>query len=296
MSINAKKVLKLYTQTLKGNRKHSILPATSITLGGRFAYSDSEPLYPEKEFSSFLKALQKAKTLTELTIQTDFLTHLQQQEEQQQQEARDQNGGTWVASMSYLARFLDAVQSLDTLESLEIRSCSRFHIDILAEYHSNNDNRNIFQHIMPGKLKVLKIDDLQVSATHKETIIKGIATAIEDHPTITDIVLHNFFANDYSNRQNFVLDPIIYMASTVPNLRKLEITGCGSHPLTGYQVSLVSPHSLSNLLKKRSNTLHTLVLSFVSTNRVYVVPSCFETSTIISNLFLHVLSCFCLRL
>ena len=273
-----RKLLKSITQSIKGRRKHCIPPATSIKIGGgrAYAYIDTPKLYTEKEFNSFLKALQTTTTLTELILQTDFLTHLQQQDGivQHQQQQQNESSLDSAPPPSYLQRFMSTLQSIKSLEVLEIRSASRFHMDILAgDATTNTDGDSgstaspIFLKIIPCNLRELKMDDMQVTAAHKQSIIEGLAAAMEDHSTLTHITLHNFFANDYSNTESGVLDPIIYMASTIPNLQKLEITGCGSHALTGHDVSLVSPHSLSNLLMKRSNTLDTLVLSFVSSQK-----------------------------
>ena len=165
-------MLRAITTAIKGRRKHCIPPATSITIGGGriYAYTASPKIYTEKEFTSFLKAMQTTTTLTELILHTDFLTHLQQQDELvRHQQEQDQNENSVDSPpASYLQRFMNVLQSMKSLEVLDICSGSRFHMDLLAgsaaniPNNSSTTNTPVFQKIIPCNLKVLKMDDLTV--------------------------------------------------------------------------------------------------------------------------------------
>jgi hypothetical protein len=101
---------------------------------------------------------------------------------------------------------------------------------------------------------------MQVTASHR-AFISSLATAVESHPSLKEIVMTNFFANDWANTGPNVLDPLIWTFSTIPNLQFLELSGCGSHALSGQMVQLVSSASLYRLLGNTS--IKHLQLSFL---------------------------------
>jgi hypothetical protein len=186
----------------------------------------------DKEMEEFLEILQNSE-LERICVRTDFLMQM---------------------SESNALLCMNAVASLPSLRQLDIQSSSRFHIDIVPH-----------QALLPlrqaSQLETLRLEDFQVTAAHSD-FMSSLSSAVESHPSLKDICLTNFFANDHTSTRPNVLDPLVWTLATIPNLTKLELTGCGSHALTGHAQPLLSPIALSRLLEKLTK-LTTLCLEFL---------------------------------
>jgi len=101
---------------------------------------------------------------------------------------------------------------------------------------------------------------MQVTAMHKG-FISGFGMAIHSHATLQELTMTNFFANDWANTDPDVLDALVLDLTTVPNLQRLELSGCGSHALCGQDVRLLSPSALIKVVS--IPTLEHLQLSFL---------------------------------
>jgi hypothetical protein len=143
---------------------------------------------------------------------------------------------------------------VSALQELNIQSSSRFHIEIIPgeALLPLRHNHNLLK---------LEFQDMQVTASHKD-FIDSLAQMLENHPSLTTIVLPNFFANDYTNTTPNILDGLLQSSVTMPSLRTLELTGCGSQALCGQTpIPLASPSTVSALLD--CTTLERLQLSFL---------------------------------
>jgi len=167
-----------------------------------------------------------------LYIRTDFLTSM---------------------SEDNVLRFFQTLGSIPFLEELIIQSSSRFHVEeipplgLLSLRHAT-------------KLHTLGLEDMQVTATHK-AFLASLDMVLRHHPSLVSVSMRNFFANDGANTEPHVLDPVLNALGTIPNLREMEFSGCGSHALTGHGIRLISTHSLGTIVGKP--TLQHLELSFL---------------------------------
>ena len=167
-----------------------------------------------------------------LFIRTDFLTSM---------------------SEDNILRFFQTLGKIPFLEELIIQSSSRFHVEeipplgLLCLRHAT-------------QLHTLGLEDMQVTAAHT-VFLASLDMALRHHPSLVSVSLRNFFANDGANTEANVLDPVLKALGTIPNLRQLEFSGCGSHALTGHDIRLISTHSLGTIVGKP--TLQHLELSFL---------------------------------
>jgi hypothetical protein len=106
----------------------------------------------------------------------------------------------------------------------------------------------------------LELEDLQVTAT-QTAFIAGLGKALHQHPGLVTVNLRNFFANDWANTKADVLDPLLEALGTLPKVQHLELSGCGSHALSGQDVRLLSTHALAVVVGLP--TLKHLELSFL---------------------------------
>jgi hypothetical protein len=198
---------------------------SKITLSG-FVDTDDE-------IDNFIQALENSHVKS-IHFSTDFLMQMEEEN---------------------VIKFFNALGSdrIQTVEELHIQSSSRFHMEIIP-------SESLLPLRYAKNLKLIEMQDMQVTASHK-AFIYALAKAMENHPTVHTIVLPNFFANDFSNTTNDILDCLILACSTMPSLTKLELTGCGSHALSGQVVRLLSTDALNSLLQ--STTLRWLQLSFL---------------------------------
>lgn len=194
--------------------------------------------------------------MREVMIRTDFLTNMS-----------EENG----------LKFFNALGQIPSLEDLVIQSSSRFHIESIPP-------SGLLALRQATKLRRLVFEDMQVTAANP-AFISGLGIALRSHVSLRVISMTNFFANDWANTEPDVLDPLILALSTLPKLEKLEFSGCGSHALSGQDVRLVSPGTLSKLMGVPSLT-H-LQLSFLE-----LVDEHFEAiaSQIRKNESLHTIS------
>jgi hypothetical protein len=212
----------------------------------------------DKEMEVFLKVLQKSK-LERICVRTDFLTQM---------------------SEANALLCMNTVASLPSLRQLDIQSSSRFHIDIVP-HQALLPLRQAYQ------LETLRLEDFQVTAAHSD-FMSSLSSAVESHPSLQEICLTNFFANDHTNTRPNVLDPLVWTLATIPNLTKLELTGCGSHALTGHAQPLLSPIALSRLLQKLTK-LTTLCLEFLECqdDHFEAIASQIENNTFLTTLSLN---------
>jgi hypothetical protein len=219
--------LKTVIQQLEGGDCSQGIVDNTISLSG---FMDTD-----EEIDNFLKALENNDQVRSICFSTDFLMQMEEDN---------------------VIKFFNALGSdrIQTIQEIHIQSSSRFHMEIIpAEAllplrHAKN-------------LQVIEFQDMQVTATHK-AFIHAFAKAMEHHPTVHTIILPNFFANDFTNTTNNILDCLFRSCSTMPALTKLELTGCGSHALSGQAVRLVSTDALNQLFSQ-SSTLQKLQLSFL---------------------------------
>lgn len=172
----------------------------------------------DKHMTDFLELLRKSG-VQEMFIRTDFLTTM---------------------SEDNAEAFFSALGEIPSLEDLVIQSSSRFHIDSIPA-------TGLMSLRQATKLKRLCLEDMQVSATHK-AFISGLGRALLNHTSLREISMTNFFANDWANTESDVVDPLVLALATLPKLEKLEFSGCGSHALSGQDVRLLSPASLTTLI------------------------------------------------
>jgi hypothetical protein len=172
----------------------------------------------DKHMDSFLERLKESE-VSEIFIRTDFLTSMS-----------EDNG----------VNFFNTLAKIPSLEDLTIQSSSRFHIEsipvsgLLSLRHAT-------------KLRRLVLEDMQVTAMNK-AFISGLGIALQNHTSLKEISMTNFFANDWANTESDVLENMIVALSTLPKLGTLEFSGCGSHALRGQDVRLLSPGALSKLM------------------------------------------------
>mmetsp|Transcript_3645 Transcript_3645/g.6421 ORF Transcript_3645/g.6421 Transcript_3645/m.6421 type:complete len:425 (-) Transcript_3645:163-1437(-) len=200
-------------------------PPKEVRLRG---FSDTDD-----EMDAFIAGLQTAGVRS-IFFSTDFLNQMDEEN---------------------VLKFFQALgDQVTTLEELQIQSSSRFHIEIIPPEallplrHAQN-------------LKRVEFQDMQVTASSK-AFIHALAKSMENHPSVETILLPNFFANDFTNTDPYVLDVLLTACATMPTLQTVELTGCGSHALSGQAVQLVSTRALTELLSL-SRTLTRLQLSFL---------------------------------
>jgi hypothetical protein len=112
-------------------------------------------------------------------------------------------------------------------------------------------------------LQTLELMDMQITAEQRP-FLHALAKTLQGHPALRTVRAPNFFANDYTNITNDILDPIVDSFKTIPNIEELELSGCGSHLMNGQKhVTLVSQRSLRSLITETSTTLRSLQLSFL---------------------------------
>ncbi len=206
----------------------SSTPPTEISLS---AFSDVED-----EIDAFLASLQESDSVKSIHLRTDFLMAIEED-----------------AVMEF---FRVVGMRLATLEELHIQSSSKFHIEIIPG-----------DALLPLRyargLRLLEIQDMQVSASYRD-FIDAVAKTMENHPALETVVLQNFFANDVTNQSADILDCLLMAGADMPALKTLELTGCGSQPLCGHVVRLLSTAALQRIFG--SKTLTRLHLSFLELN------------------------------
>lgn len=172
----------------------------------------------DRHIDSFLKLLVK-RGVRDIFVRTDFLTNMTEEN---------------------VLKFFNCLGEIPSLEDLVIQSSSRFHIESIPA-------SGLLSLRQATNLRRLALEDMQVTAMHKG-FMSGLGMAIQNHVSLKEISMTNFFANDWANTEPDVLDPIVSAFSTISKLGRLEFSGCGSHALIGQDVRLISPGVLSKLI------------------------------------------------
>mmetsp|Transcript_12590 Transcript_12590/g.30480 ORF Transcript_12590/g.30480 Transcript_12590/m.30480 type:complete len:434 (+) Transcript_12590:442-1743(+) len=189
----------------------------------------------DKEMDMFCECLQKCTTVKKVKFSTDFLMRMEDET---------------------VLKFFNALGKLTALQHLTIKSTSKFHIESIPV-------EGLLQLRHTPNLQTLELMDMQVTAEQKP-FLHALAKTLEGHPTLTKVKAPNFFANDYTNTTDNILDPVIGSFKTIPHIEELELSGCGSHAMNDQKhVSLVSQKSLRELFEQTSTTLQSLQLSFL---------------------------------
>jgi hypothetical protein len=186
----------------------------------------------DEEMDAFLARLQSCGTVKSIFFSTDFLMQMEEDN---------------------VLRFFEGLGN-SCVEELQIQSSSRFHIEIIP-------GEALLPLRSATRLKCLEFQDMQVTASNQD-FITALCRTIDGHATLETVVLPNFFANDYTNTEPDVLDGLLLTCAAMPALKTLELTGCGSHALSGRSVRLVSTDALKIILSS-SSTLSRLHLSFL---------------------------------
>ncbi|KAG7349939.1 hypothetical protein IV203_012536 [Nitzschia inconspicua] len=200
------------------------VPVAAISLTG---YPDAD-----EEMDAFLAVLRTCDTIKSIFFTTLFLMQLEEEN---------------------AVRFLECLGTT-AIEELRIQSSSRFHIEIIPVDALLALRQATF-------LKRIEFQDMQVTASDPD-FIAALCRILDGHPTLEEVILPNFFANDYTNTEADILDELILTCAAMPVLRTFELTGCGSHALNGQCVRMVSPDALRTILST-SQTLTRLHLSFL---------------------------------
>jgi hypothetical protein len=201
-------------------------PPQEISLTGYYDVQD--------ELDAFLAALRLCNDVRSIQLSTDFLMQMDEEED--------------------VLRFFETVGNTP-IEQLHIQSSSRFHIDIIP-------GESLLPLRHAPSLRLLEFQDMQVTASHQDFLL-DLCRTMENHSTLETVLLHNFFANDFTNTDPDVLDVVVTTcARTMPALKTFELTGCGSQALSGRAVRLMSPEALTSLLTE-CQTLTKLHLSFL---------------------------------
>lgn len=217
----------------------------------------------DDEMDTFLECLQKCQTVERMSFGTDFLMRMDDET---------------------VLKFFTSLGRLSTLTQLSIQSSSRFHIESIPV-------AGLLQLRNTVNLHTLELHDMQVTAEQKPFLF-ALAKTLENHGSLKTVRAPNFFANDYTNTSDDILDPFINSLSTIPNIEELELTGCGSHAMSGQNVTLVSRHALQELIVQASTTLRSLQLSFLEFNDDYfdgIVTALASSSTKKTKSSLHTL-------
>eukprot|EP00980_Cylindrotheca_fusiformis_P002455 scaffold584_cov132-Cylindrotheca_fusiformis.AAC.8 len=185
----------------------------------------------EAEIDPFLQSLAKSE-VKRLVVWTDFLSSL----------AEDK-----------ILEFWRVMGMMINLEELIIKSSSRFHVEIIPQ-HGLLSIRNA------SRLRKVVFEDMQVTAL-QQSFIAILGKALENHPSLEEVVMSNFFSNDWANTEPNTLDPLVSALATIPNLKLLTLTGCGGYALDFQKVQLISTSALSRLF--RHSELRDLQLSFL---------------------------------
>jgi hypothetical protein len=191
----------------------------------------------ETEIDPFLELLAKSE-IKKIVVWTDFLSGLPEDK---------------------ILDFFRVVGALQNLEELVIKSSSRFHIEIIPAH-------GLLLVRKASQLKKLVFEDMQVTGLHKSFIV-ALGNAVENHPSLEEVVMSNFFSNDWANTEPNTLDPLVSSLATIPNLETLTFTGCGGYALDSQKVELISIKALSGLLQH--SRLRDLQLSFLELDDVH---------------------------
>ncbi|CAJ1954687.1 unnamed protein product [Cylindrotheca closterium] len=183
------------------------------------------------EIDSFLVCLRKSR-IQKVIVWTDFLSCLEEDK---------------------MLEFLQLLQHLSHLQELIFKSSSRFHVEIIP-------GEGLLSIREISCLKRLVFEDMQVTAL-QTGFIQSLSDALENHTSVQEVVLSNFFSNDWANTEDNTLDPLFLAMSTIPNLERLTFTGCGGCALNCQQVSLVSTRALAAVFQNAS--IKELQLSFL---------------------------------
>lgn len=181
------------------------------------------------QMENFLQRLRQSECVRTIVLTTDFITSLTEEN---------------------AALFVNCLGNVPNLKDLYLQSSSRFHVETIPSLLSLQS---------ATKLQTLSMEDIQVTAAHKE-FVADLGQALKNHSSLTFVKLSNFFANDWSNTEPDVLEPLVEALGTIPNLETLYFSGCGSHALTGQDVRLISPEGISQLM---GPCLKLLELSFL---------------------------------
>lgn len=200
-------------------------PPPEVTLDA--SYSDAD-----QEMDAFLKSLFDCGVVRSVSFSTDFLMCMEDET---------------------VIKFLTALGDLSSLEELSIKSSSRFHIESIPAH-------GLLPLRKATHLRKLEFQDMQVTAEH-QAFLHALAKTLERHSSLQVVKAQNLFANDHTNASPDILDPLLISLSTMPALVDLELTGCGSHALSGQVVPLLSTSALKSLLSHPK--LETLELSFL---------------------------------
>lgn len=185
----------------------------------------------EMEMDNFLSILITSQ-IKKLVVWTDFL---------------------WCLEEDKMLEFLGMLPNIPQLSNLVFKSSSRFHVEIIP-----NEGLLFIRQIV--NLQRLVFEDMQVTALQKE-FIQALSDALENHTSLQELVLSNFFSNDWANTEDDALDPLFLAVATIPHLEHLTFTGCGGCALNCQKVSLVSTNALAAVFQNA--TIQELQLSFL---------------------------------
>mmetsp|Transcript_26573 Transcript_26573/g.64790 ORF Transcript_26573/g.64790 Transcript_26573/m.64790 type:complete len:363 (+) Transcript_26573:104-1192(+) len=186
----------------------------------------------DMEIDSFLLCLKESQ-IQKVVVWTDFLSSLQEDK---------------------MLEFLQLLPLLANLKELIFKSSSRFHVEIIP-------GEGLLSIRQIVGLKRLVFEDMQVTAL-QTGFIQSLSDAMQNHASLQEVVLSNFFSNDWANTEDDTLDPLFLAVATIPNLERLTFTGCGGYVLNcGQQVSLVSTRALAAVFQNAS--IEELQLSFL---------------------------------
>lgn len=191
----------------------------------------------DSEIDPFLEHLAKSK-VKRVIVWTDFLSAMPDEKN---------------------LEFLRVLGTMKHLEELIIKSSSRFHIEIIPAL-------GLLSIRNASQLKKLLFEDMQVTALQQNFIVT-LGKALENHPSLEEVAMSNFFSNDWANTEANTLDPLITALSSIPNLKALTLTGCGGYALNFQQVPLISTEALSSLF--RHSELTDLQLSFLELDNTH---------------------------
>jgi hypothetical protein len=191
----------------------------------------------ETEIDPFLELLAKSE-IKKIVVWTDFLSAMPEDK---------------------VLDFFRVVSTLKNLEELVIKSSSRFHIEIIPAH-------GLLLLRKASQLKKLVFEDMQVTALQKSFIV-ALGKAVENHPSLEEVVMSNFFSNDWANTEPNTLDPLVSSLATIPNLETLTFTGCGGYALNSDEVKLISIKALSGLFQH--SRIRDLQLSFLELDDVH---------------------------
>ncbi|KAL3931234.1 MAG: hypothetical protein SGBAC_011405 [Bacillariaceae sp.] len=188
----------------------------------------------DTQIDSFLLCLKESR-IQKVIVWTDFLSSMQEDK---------------------MLEFLQLLPHLRHLKELVFKSSSRFHVEIIP-----GEGLLSIRQILG--LQRLVFEDMQVTAL-QTGFIQSLSDALENHASLQEVILTNFFSNDWANTDGDTLDPLFLAVATIPNLERLTFTGCGGCALNCQQVSLVSTRALAVVFQH--SRIHELQLSFLELN------------------------------